>query len=264
MRMRFLGMLGLALLLAPAARAELITFEQPTYSNAALLSNVNGQDGWSATPSSGSDAWIIFNGQGINTTQVMWNNAPNGTSATAERAFASPTRAGTLTYDLRPNNTGTSVGHWLLLRDSPATGYALQFQSRAASKSNTNDEFRIFSAGNEYLSPDITAIDFSSSAWYEVKIDFDLDDLTASANGTLDVQVMRLDGTPQVVWTQNNVPVNSLMPNIGLFRDHGSTATASFATLIDNIDFQPIPEPGTLTIASLGLGTLLRLRRHRR
>jgi len=220
-------------------------------------STINGVDGWTA-----DTAWMIWtNSAG---SKVMWNNKGNGeTTSSTYRDFAQSYTAGTLTYDLRPNDTDVGAAQWLLLRDSGGSTYALQFMAATASQGqgNTTREFRIFDYGGWLYSPDTNIIQFTSTALYQVKIDFDLANMTGGPNGTFDLQVTRTDGTPQVVWSQSNLGIRNSMSNIGRFNDNGSTATAGFATTIDNIEL--IPEPGTGLLALAGLLTIVwhRLRR---
>ena len=189
---------------AGLASAELIDFEQPTYPDATpCCPEIAGVDGWTVGPGTGLDTWILFtDNSSFGNGQVMWNNGPNGGAAQfAHRDFAVPLRAGTLTYQVRPNNTGSGEAHWFLPGDGST--WALQLLAHQQTKTNTNHEFelRLAGGGPAGTSPDVSAIEFSSGeAWYEVRIDFDLDDTSAGANGTFDLQVSRIDGTPLVVW----------------------------------------------------------------
>ena len=234
---------------AGPASAELIDFEQPTYPDATpCCPEIAGVDGWTVGPGTGLDTWILFtDNSSFGNGQVMWNNGPNGGAAQfAHRDFAVPLRAGTLTYQVRPNNTGSGEAHWFLPGDGST--WALQLLAHQQTKTNTNHEFelRLAGGGPAGTSPDVSAIEFSSGeAWYEVRIDFDLDDTSAGANGTFDLQVSRIDGTPLVVWDLDGQAIANPVSTIGRWQDNGSVAVSGHATLIDNISFTApvIPTP---------------------
>lgn len=245
---RFWFALVPVLAVAVSAQANFIDFEAPTYNATPCCQPVNGQDGWTA-----DNGWIVFNdNSGFGNGQVMWNNGPNGGPAqTAQRDFSTPLRLGTLTYQVRPNNIGSGEAHWLLPGDG--TTWALQLLAHQKTKVNTNHEFelRLAGGGTAGTSPDVAAIEFSTgNAWYEVRVDFDIDDTSAGPNGTFDLQVTRIDGTPQVVWDLDGQEFANTVSNIGRWRDNGSVATSGHATLVDNINL--VPEPSSLILVLLG------------
>ena len=239
------------------ARAELIDFEEPTYPDAdPCCQGLDGMDGWTA-----DSGWILFNGNSVlNSSQVMWNNGAANEFAT--RDFTTPLTSGTLTYELRPDDPGAGESHWLLPQDTSGA-WALQLLAHRKTKVNTNHEFelRLTGGGTVGTSPDVAAINFGTQeAWYEIRIDFDLADTTAGPNGTFDLQITRIDGTPQVVWDFDGQHIANPVLNIGKFTDNGSTASTGHATLIDNINL--IPEPSSLVLVLLGTLVAGHVRRH--
>ena len=235
---------GLAVVLvASMVCAETVTFEPPTYTQG---DPVNGVDGWV-----GDSNWLTW-GPTFDGTDGMWNNVGGFTTAQTYRDFSQGLTAGTLTYQIRPNDNNSTV-HWLLLQDLGGSSYGMQFQARGKSGGvNTNHEFYVFDNGAAE-SPDIAAIQFIATSWYEVRIDFDLGDTTGGPNGTYDVQVTRLDGTPQVVWDLDDRPMRNPIPNVGRFTDNGSFQNVGQATHLDNISLVPEPMTAALLIAGAAL-----------
>jgi len=244
---------------AMSAQAELIDFEEPTYSDATPGPALNGQDGWTA-----DSGWILGDGSAApNTTQVMRNDGADGVSYTAERKFATPLSAGVLSYDIRPAASSTEVSgqpaHWLLPQGSNG---AWLFQLLTFSDSG----FAVRGAGGGSLgNSGLTDIEFSSGdAWYNIEAVFDIADVTAGANGTYDVEITRLDGAfaGTVVWDIDDLAIANAVPDLENFRIHGSYAGAGHDTLIDNINY--VPEPASLVLLGLGGLCLLSRRRSRR
>ena len=193
---------------------------------------------------------------------VMWNNKTNGTSGTASRDFAEPLAAGTLTYELRPNdNDNGNYISWVLIRDPAKTSYMAQVIARYNTDHSTY-EFYMFVPGiaAESSGNDGVSLAFTPETVFEVKIDFDFSDTGGGArpNGTFDLQVTRLNDST-VVWTQSDIQSYQPLGNIGNLLENGGNQNAGFATWYDNINL--VPEPCTLTMLAIGAGALLKRRR---
>lgn len=233
-----IALAGLALASAPCA-GELIDF------NGYNEANLNGQDGWVC---GNAGDWFVWHRTADPADRVMWNNKSNGTATWATRNFATPLRMGTLTYEIRCNNATAAYVGWVLIRDQAQTGYLTQVAARYHSGNGTYEFFLVTAHGTAGSSSDGVSLSFDANTIYEVRIDFDLDDITAGPEGTCHVYVTRLNDST-LVWSKANWRSNSTLSDIGNFLENGGNLNAGHATWYDNIELKPpAPTGGTMVL----------------